>query len=125
MAKVKHFMEYSIKYLETISGIKAHTIRIWEKRYKLLKPKRTDTNIRFYDDQDLKKILTVSTLLNAGYKISEVSRLDEKEMSEELKKCLIETEHGVNIESVLVNELIVSSLNFDKYQFEKTFSTGI
>jgi DNA-binding transcriptional MerR regulator len=118
-------MEYSIKYLETISGIKAHTIRIWEKRYKLLKPKRTDTNIRFYDDQDLKKILNVSTLLNAGYKISEVSRLDEKEMSEELKKCLIETEHGVNIESVLVNELIVSSLNFDKYQFEKTFSTGI
>ena len=118
-------MVYSIKYLETISGIKAHTIRIWEKRYKLLKPKRTDTNIRFYDDQDLKKILNVATLLDAGYKISEVSCLNDKAINEELKKCLNKEETGINLESVLVNELIVSSLNFDKYQFEKTFNTGI
>ena len=48
-------MSYSIKYLETISGIKAHTIRIWEKRYKMLKPNRTTTNIRYYDDFHLKK----------------------------------------------------------------------
>ena len=118
-------MVYSIKYLETISGIKAHTIRIWEKRYKLLTPKRTDTNIRYYDDQDLKKILNVGTLLDAGYKISEVSKLTDHEINEELKKCLVEANDGVSLESVLMNELIVSSLNFDKYQFERTFNTSI
>lgn len=118
-------MFYSIKYLETISGIKAHTIRIWEKRYKLLVPKRTETNIRYYDDQDLKKILNVSTLIDTGYKISEISRLTEPQINQELKKCLENKEDGINLESVLINELIVASLSFDKYHFEKTFNTGI
>ena len=53
---------YSIKDLENFTGIKAHTIRIWEKRYSVVEPKRTDTNIRYYDDDDLKKLLNVSIL---------------------------------------------------------------
>ena len=61
---------YSIADLEKLSGIKSHTIRIWEKRYELVKPLRTDTNIRAYNDDQLKKILNVSFLINNGMKIS-------------------------------------------------------
>ena len=55
---------YSIQDLQELSGVKAHTIRIWEKRYNLLEPERTATNIRFYSDNDLRKLLNVSTLMN-------------------------------------------------------------
>jgi MerR family transcriptional regulator, light-induced transcriptional regulator len=118
-------MDYTIKYLETISGIKAHTIRIWEKRYKMLKPKRTSTNIRYYDDLHLKKLLNIATLLDHGYKISKLSKLSDKEVAEEIKKCMDRVADGHDLSAFLVNELIISSLNFDKVHFEKTFSTGI
>ena len=62
--------KYSIKDLEELSGIKAHTIRIWEKRYNLIEPERTLTNIRYYSDEDLKKLLNVSMLNRHGLKIS-------------------------------------------------------
>ena len=61
---------YSIKDLENLSGIKAHTLRIWEKRYGILMPKRTDTNIRYYEDNDLQKVLNIALLRKKGYKIS-------------------------------------------------------
>jgi DNA-binding transcriptional MerR regulator len=61
---------YSIKDLEQLSGIKAHTLRIWEQRYDILKPTRTDTNIRTYDDVDLKLVLNIALLKEHGYKIS-------------------------------------------------------
>ncbi|HEY5823316.1 MAG TPA: MerR family transcriptional regulator, partial [Cyclobacteriaceae bacterium] len=67
--------KYSIKELEQLSGIKAHTIRIWEKRYELIHPERTQTNIRFYSDDDLKKIINVSVLNNHGVKISRIANL--------------------------------------------------
>jgi DNA-binding transcriptional MerR regulator len=73
---------YSIKDLEVLSGVKAHTIRIWEKRYHLLTPYRTETNIRFYNDIDLRRILNVSLLVNNGFKISKVARFDELKMKE-------------------------------------------
>ena len=61
--------QFSIKDLENLTGIKAHTIRIWEKRYKLLEPKRTETNIRYYDLANFQKLLNISYLNNNGYKI--------------------------------------------------------
>ena len=67
---------YSIKDLEKLTGIKAHTIRIWEKRYSIINPKRTETNIRYYTDEDLKKIMMISTLNNNGEKISKIASLD-------------------------------------------------
>ncbi len=63
-------VRYSIKDLENFTGIKAHTIRIWEQRYGLFTPKRTDTNIRFYNEEDLKKILNINLLYTDGLKIS-------------------------------------------------------
>lgn len=64
---------YQITDLEQLSGIKAHTIRIWEKRYGLIEPHRTKTNIRYYDNEQVRKLLNVVTLLNAGHKISKLS----------------------------------------------------
>ncbi|MFT5984187.1 MAG: DNA-binding transcriptional MerR regulator, partial [Ulvibacter sp.] len=69
--------QFSIKDLEHLSGVKAHTIRIWEKRYNLLKPQRTDTNIRTYNIESLKRLLNVTFLYNDGLKISKIASLSE------------------------------------------------
>ena len=79
---------YSIKDLENFTSIKAHTIRIWEQRYNLLNPKRTETNIRYYSDKDLKKILNINLLYNQGYKISKIAKLSESEIFEEAANIL-------------------------------------
>jgi DNA-binding transcriptional MerR regulator len=73
--------DYSIKDLENFTNIKAHTLRIWEQRYNLLEPKRTDTNIRYYSDGDLKKILNINLLYSNGYKISKIAKLSEDEIT--------------------------------------------
>ena len=72
---------FSIKDLENLSGVKAHTIRIWEKRYKLLKPKRSKTNIRHYYLNNLQKLLNISFLNSNGFKISKIAALDETELA--------------------------------------------
>jgi len=73
---------YSITDLEKLTGIKAHTIRIWEKRFNIVHPKRTQTNIRYYDDQDLKKITNVALLNHKGYKISSISNMQDYELED-------------------------------------------
>lgn len=75
---------FTIKDLENISGIKAHTIRIWEQRYSFLKPERTDTNIRHYNNEELKKILNVALLNKYGFKISHIDKMNEGEIREKL-----------------------------------------
>ena len=71
---------YSIKDLEKLSGIKAHTLRIWEKRYSVIMPKRTNTNIRYYEDKDLQKVLNIALLRKKGYKISKIAELSEPDI---------------------------------------------
>ena len=73
---------FSIKDLENISGIKAHTIRIWEKRYNILEPMRTDTNIRLYNLENVQKLLNITLLHNHGYKISKISKFSEDKIPE-------------------------------------------
>lgn len=73
---------FSIRDLENFSGIKAHTIRIWEKRYGILEPDRTDSNIRTYNESELKKILNVAYLNRNGLKISKIARLGEDELTQ-------------------------------------------
>jgi len=81
--------QYSIKDLENLTDIKAHTIRIWEQRYGLLTPKRTETNIRYYEDQDLKKLLNVNLLYTKGYKISKIAALSDEEILEKSKEVIL------------------------------------
>ena len=88
---------FSIKNLETISGIKAHTIRIWEKRYNLLSPERTDTNIRKYSLKSLKKLLSITLLYKNGFKISKIAEKSDKEIKS------------------LVNEISIKSHSETKY----------
>ena len=114
---------YQIADLEKLSGIKAHTIRIWEKRYNLIEPYRSETNIRYYDDAQLKKILNISSLITKGYKISKIANLSEDDIT-----ALISQNIDNNIDSTLldfINNLITSMLSFNQATFEKTCSSAI
>jgi DNA-binding transcriptional MerR regulator len=75
---------FTIKDLENLSGIKAHTIRIWEQRYTFIKPQRTQTNIRYYTNEELKKILNISLLNKYGYKISHINKMSSLEIHEKI-----------------------------------------
>ncbi|WP_347841370.1 MerR family transcriptional regulator [uncultured Draconibacterium sp.] len=104
---------YSIKDLETLSGIKAHTIRIWEKRYDLLKPERTDTNIRYYTDNDLKRMLNISLLVRNGYKISKVAVWEE----DTIKETVLDVAQSKNTDASYVDRLLLYMVNFDNVNF--------
>lgn len=112
---------YSIKDLEQLSGIKAHTLRIWEQRYNIIQPKRTDTNIRTYDDQDLKLVLNISLLKDHGYKISEISKLTVEEMYQEVIKI---SDKQLNYPDQ-IHALTISMIDLDEERFEKIISTNI
>lgn len=108
---------FSIKDLENLSGIKAHTIRIWEKRYKLLAPKRSDTNIRTYDVDNLKRLLNVAYLNNSGIKISKIGNLTEEEIATEVQNLIISNDYNEYAHSMFK----LSMMNFDKVLFDNTY----
>ena len=111
---------YNIKDLEKLSGVKAHTIRIWEKRYDLLNPERTSTNIRLYSDMDLKKILNVSILINSGHKISQIAKLN----PEEVNKLILELGgHSDKMKhEIEIDRFIHHTLSFYEPEFCEHFS---
>jgi DNA-binding transcriptional MerR regulator len=112
---------YSIKDLERLTGIKAHTIRIWEKRYGIVDPSRTDSNIRWYNDEDLKKLLNVSILNRHGYKISRIAGLSRKEINQKIMEVVKpESDYLSQIES-----LVVSMIELNEARFEKILNQSI
>lgn len=121
MTEQKNQKKYSIKDLENITGIKAHTIRMWEKRYGIIKPKRTNTNIRYYSDKDLKVLMNISTLNKNGIKISEIVHMDTKNMCDKI----IELNGSTGIVDSQINALIISATELDQQQFDKTMSNCI
>lgn len=108
---------FSIKDLEHLTRVKAHTIRIWEKRYKILEPQRTTTNIRTYDINDLQKILNVAFLNSHGYKISRISKLNGEQVISLVRKVAAST----SVQSRALNSFKIAMLNFDRFLFEQTF----
>ena len=108
---------FSIKNLETFSGIKAHTIRIWEKRYNLLEPERTETNIRRYSLDNLRKLLNITLLYNHGFKISKISSLSIEEISGSVSNIALKE----NSEQIAINALKLAMINFDCELFNKTY----
>lgn len=106
--------QYSIKDLEKLSGIQAHTIRIWEKRYKLVTPQRTDTNIRVYSDEDLKRLLNVAVLNHNGLKISKVARLNDDEMKDRIMQLTSDPNNPDN----QVENLVVAMVELNEQRFE-------
>ncbi len=111
---------YSIKDLERLSGVKAHTIRIWEKRYDIINPKRTDTNIRLYDDEDLKRILNIAILKDHGYKISAIASLTDQQLSEQVLNFASNPKHH----NTQVNNLILSMIELDDRKFDKILTNS-
>ena len=115
------FTRYTINDLEKITGIKAHTIRMWEKRYNAVEPERSATNIRYYKDCDLKKLLNISTLNKHGIKISHIIKM----CPEEIKDKIIEITTSSSDFDSHINNLVVSMIEINEEGFEKILSTII
>jgi len=112
---------YSINDIEKLCGIKAHTIRIWEKRYNIITPRRTETNIRYYLDEDLQKILNISLLNRNNYKISKIAQMTDSEM-----KTLVSQLSDVTIEKEdNLDSLMFAMLELDEYKFNKILDHNI
>lgn len=112
---------YSIKDLEKLSGIKAHTIRIWEQRYGILSPKRTKTNIRYYQDDDLKFLLNIALLNKNGIKISKIAKMKKSEVAEKVAAISeINFEYGTQLDA-----LTISMIEMDENKFDRIINTNI
>jgi DNA-binding transcriptional MerR regulator len=118
--KIQALAIYSIKDLEQLSGIKAHTIRMWEQRYDLLKPQRTDTNIRYYVDEDLRFLLNVALLKKNGLRISKIAAMPKEEVSSQVKK-MAEAELGHENQ---VDALTIAMIEMDEYKFDRIVSAN-
>lgn len=110
--------DFTIKDLENISGIKAHTIRIWEKRYGLLNPRRTDTNIRYYSNQNLTKLLNIVLLNKNNYKISKIAEMPEEAITLSARELAFKV--AVNDEAI--NSFKIAMFQFDKTLFNNTYN---
>ena len=107
---------FGIKDLENITGVKAHTIRIWEKRYDLLSPERSETNIRYYSNKNLQKLLNIVLLNNNNYKISKISEMKDDEISFMARELVLDR---------AINEEAINSLKLAMFQFDKTLFNNI
>jgi len=109
---------FSIKDLENFSGIKAHTIRIWEKRYRILEPDRTDSNIRTYSESELKKLLNISYLNRNGLKISKIARLDEDQLTQQV--MAVSTSKEDSDQDFQPGKILMSAFKFNEELFKGT-----
>ncbi len=113
--------KFSIKDLEKLSGIKAHTLRIWEQRYGILKPKRSETNIRLYNNEELRQLLNISLLYNNGLKISKIAALNKDEIIQEVTR-IVETQITPCEQ---IDGLVIAMVEMNELRFEKILSTNI
>lgn len=111
---------YSIRDLAHLSGIKAHTIRIWEQRYNIITPKRTDTNIRIYNDEDLKLVLNIALLKEHEYKISEIAKFSPDQLSKEVMN-IAEKQHSYPEQ---IHALTIAMIDLSETEFEKIMATN-
>lgn len=109
---------FSIRDIENLSGIKAHTLRIWEQRYKIMAPQRKESNHRRYNSEDLKQILRIAFLYHQGHKISKIAAMS----NEEIKRLSLEFSNKSNYE-VFINQLMEASIDFDEDAFDKVFAS--
>lgn len=109
--------QFSINDVENLSGIKAHTIRIWEKRYQLFSPERNNIGIRKYDIKDLQKIFNVSFLLDNGYKISKVAKFTEQDLASKVNELYSNT----SLSNKYINQLKIVTVQFNKLKFEEVY----
>lgn len=112
---------FSISQLSQLSGIKAHTIRVWEQRYNALIPQRSEGNTRYYDNSQLRRLLNIVSLMNDGHRVSELCSLSDEELFKRLKDFYT-SGHPESPEEYYISQLIAAGMSFDEAQFEKVFS---
>jgi DNA-binding transcriptional MerR regulator len=112
---------YSIAQVETLTGIHAHTLRIWEKRYGFIIPERTDTKIRYYSDAQLKTLLNVSVLLDAGYKISKLAKMPDPQLQE----VSLEIQSSSTSDHTDIKALVMSMIEFDEARFQEIYQVSV
>lgn len=110
---------FSISDIEHLSGIKAHTLRIWEQRYRILKPKRKESKHRYYDNEDLKRILIIAHLNRNGHKISKIARMTE----EQIRSLSLNEELNESVYENFIHQFTVACRNLDEERFNKIFHT--
>ncbi|PHN01066.1 MerR family transcriptional regulator [Flavilitoribacter nigricans] len=112
---------YSIRDLEKLSGIKAHTIRMWEQRYDILEPQRTETNIRYYQDEDLKLLLNIALLNKNGIRISKIAKMSEEQIVQEVASLSeVSSEYSSQLDA-----LTISMIEMDEFKFDRIISANI
>jgi len=125
---------YSIGDLAKLSGVKAHTLRVWEQRYGVLKPKRNDANVRYYDDDDVRHLLNVALLNSNGLRISQIAKLSAKELSSRVAEISeVSGEYSTHLDALTLSMLEMDearfdrilSLNIEQLGFEQTMLTVI
>ncbi|MCC6723473.1 MAG: MerR family transcriptional regulator, partial [Saprospiraceae bacterium] len=112
---------YSISDLEKLSGIKSHTIRIWEQRYGILRPKRTETNIRFYEDEDLQQLLNVALLNRHGFRISKIAEMSKEDLAEQVSQV---SNFKYELDAQL-DVLTLSVIEMDEIKFSRIFDKHV
>ena len=112
---------FTISQLQQFSGIKAHTIRIWEQRYNALTPNRSDGNTRYYDNIQLRRLLNIVSLME-DYKVSQLCLMDDNELFKKLEQHLEQNISSEDGNEYSISQLIVSALSFDELHFDKIFS---
>jgi MerR family transcriptional regulator, light-induced transcriptional regulator len=112
---------YSIKDLEKLTGVKAHTLRIWEQRYDMLCPHRTDTNIRYYTDEQAKKLLKVSALYHQGIKISHIANMNDAEINASIMNSDGDATKG----NAYIEKLTIAMIELSEVLFITTFNDSI
>ena len=125
---------YSIGDLAKLSGVKAHTLRVWEQRYEVLKPKRNDANVRYYDDDDVRHLLNVALLNSNGLRISQIAKLSAKELSKRVAEISeVSGEYSTHLDALTLSMLEMDearfdrilTLNIEQLGFEQTMLTVI
>ncbi|MBU2940021.1 MerR family transcriptional regulator [Lacinutrix sp. C3R15] len=111
---------YTMAQIVTLTGVKAHTLRKWETRYNFLDPERTDTNIRYYSDLQLKKLLNISVLTRKGYRISKIDKMSDDEIYKIISDSLEEGDYEDEISA-----LVISMLDMDEVRFNELLRTHI
>jgi MerR family transcriptional regulator, light-induced transcriptional regulator len=108
-----HMQVFTIRDIENLTGIKAHTLRIWEQRYDLFTPRRKESQHRIYDNEDLKQLLRISFLYHSGMKVSKIAALSQGQITELVNQATV----GNMNYRVFINQLIEAALDFDENRF--------
>lgn len=116
---------YTMAQIVALTGVKAHTLRKWETRYNFLEPERTDTNIRYYSDKQLKKLMNIGILTRNGYRISKIDKMSDEEIHKHIATTLIESSEEDDISALIISALEMDEVTFDSILKEQIVKRGL